>query len=80
MFTQKEKLNILRCDGCDERCKFGAYINYSSQTYIPTINGKEIKFYINKNGFSSMPSCKTASEAYDAVREIAKVCDNYKTR
>lgn len=83
-----------RCLGCEEHCKFGYVINYSNlqNTFYPTIGGQIIEQYLGKDGALMQTgeeyNKRIPSEEYkrvekhmiDTAREIATLCDRYKTR
>ena len=77
-----------RCDGCDFKCELGyGYSNYEYHIY-PTINGHKVFHYINENyesEFAGLVVHKTRRKqqelyAKTRAREIARLCDYYKTR
>ena len=80
-FTQKNKINILKCDGCYERCELGAASNDSynpTERYKPSINGQTIHRYINPNGKTEIITNWTTYErAIETARTISHLCDNY---
>lgn len=80
-FTQKNKINILKCDGCYERCELGAASNDSynpNERYKPSINGQTIHRYINPNGKTEIITNWTTYErAIETARTISHLCDNY---
>ena len=84
------------CDGCDKRCEFDIHYFYRHTNrledwFCPTINGKPIKQYKGPNGQIIDASRKVPfhlnivhrsaeEQAIELAREIAKLCDHYKTR
>lgn len=91
-FTQENKTNVLHCDGCEKRCKFGVEIE--EDRFFPTIGGTKIDFFQDENDNTQVTGCsgcwlwnKGIKESLhqknymlDMARKIAKVCDHYKTR
>ncbi len=87
MFVQDQELNILKCNGCQERCELGACNTWRvlekgavTYSYMPTIGGQTINLYKDQNGKSqTIPTGLTPDEAIEEARKICRFCDNYKT-
>ena len=93
-FTQETKMNIKRCDGCKKHCRLEVTTDATDKIFYPVIGGKTITSYIDKNGetrtagkskeyfeeefYSTTHNMSIAM--LDIAREIAKLCDHYKTR
>lgn len=91
-FTQKQGKNILHCDGCEKHCCFDVYKEKTK--LIPKIGSKIIHQFTDRNGmrcgtaedeeslFSQGYLGPDARLSYmlDKARNIAKLCDHYKTR
>ena len=91
-FTQEQKKNILHCDGCEKHCCFDVYKEETK--LIPKIGSKIIHQFTDRNGmrrgtaedeeslFSQGYLGPDARLSYmlDKARNIAKLCDHYKTR
>ena len=91
-FTQETLVNTNRCDGCEKHCKL-YYVTVEKESgighdFYPTIDGKKIETYINENGRKidaikyNIGFNETANieEVITKAREIARLCDHYKTR
>lgn len=83
-FTQANKININRCNGCAEHCRLGTkpHINPGAtmSRFFPTIDGEIITEYTDRSDIL----IKVCPEAYrktalDLAHRIARLCDNYKT-
>lgn len=83
------------CSGCDEHCKLSVCYEVKTVGYnrffhvFPTIDGKKIEEYINKYGefvdgkkvvVNVVKKGALHKEMIDKAREIATLCDKYKTR
>ena len=81
------------CDGCGKRCKFEVHFNYlhTPAMFYPVIDGKKIKQYKNQDGEivaigKYVPDGRDVGvpnayeQGLELAREIAKLCDHYKTR
>lgn len=115
-FTQETRMNIKRCDGCENHCRIEVEVpsiranfwcdgcknhcrlevttDATGNIFYPVIGGKTITSYIDKNGepnTAGKPKEHFEDEFYytthkisiamlDIAREIAKLCDHYKTR
>ncbi len=81
MFTQTQKLNIGRCNGCNRKCTLGAktiifHDNYSC--FVPTINNKIQKSYTDKQGKKRLvQQYRNAAVAISFARTISKLCPHY---
>lgn len=95
-FTQEKKINLDSCEfclGCEEHCELGFVIDCFPQLptkVYPTIGGERVKWYLSKEGQPINASEKDMRGLYgyelferrmrDKAREIATLCDKYKTR
>ena len=81
MFTQIQSVHVGRCNGCNRNCKLGSqavilYDNYLN--FRPTINGKPIFKYIDKNGkkrFLTMYHNPKIALSY--ARTASRLCKHY---
>ena len=90
-FTQETLVNTNRCDGCEKHCKL-YYVTVEKagiiDAFYPTIGGKKIETYINENGFETdaikynigLNETANIEKVIIKAREIARLCDHYKTR
>ena len=91
-FTQETLVNTNRCDGCEKHCKL-YYVTVEKESgighdFYPTIGGKKIETYINENGFKTnaikynigFNETANIEKVIIMAREIARLCDHYKTR
>lgn len=78
MFTQRNKLKIKKCDGCEKRCELG--YDFKEKTFWsyaemhPTIAGQCIDNYINPDGeavviFSRQQSREFNERAFHNISE-----------
>lgn len=95
-FTQKKKINLDVCNvclGCEEHCRLGFEFDYKNLQRVayPTIGGERIKEFLCKDGTlkKTEKAEKSVSvydlrrfhkEMIDTARQIATLCDKYKTR
>ena len=79
MFTQTNRFNTNKCNGCQRHCTIDAiFYDKHTQGFLPTINGKTIKYYIDKNGTKhSLRLYNTRYNAIDAARSITKSCEHF---
>ena len=91
-FTQETLVNTNRCDGCEKHCKL-YYVTVEKESgighdFYPTIDGKKIETYIDENGFKTnaikynigLNETANIEKVIINAREIARLCDHYKTR
>ena len=79
-FKQEKRTNILKCDGCSNRCTLGTFSNGDlnpNAKYKPTINDTEIESYINQNGIRTYTNWTSQDLAIEQARSICRLCDNY---
>ena len=78
MFTQRNKLKIKKCDGCEKRCELGYDFKektlWSYAEMHPTIAGQCIDNYINPDGeavviFSRQQSREFNERAFNNISE-----------
>ena len=85
MFSQEYKLNVLVCDGCPCRCSLGTMEkDKGSGVFYPMINGRMISTWTDVDGVLQnwghyVHQNRTSASALARARQIAKVCDHYKT-
>ena len=85
MFSQDYKLNIRTCDGCACRCSLGAVEkDKGSGVFYPVINGRMISIWTDADGKLQnwgdyVHQNRSSAAALARARQIAKVCDYYKT-
>ncbi len=93
-FTQEKGINLDNnsvCLGCDEHCELGISYYFNDEDFkqmaCPTIDGKQIKKYYKKDGrlqkteiYIDPLSIEIPQTVINKAREIATLCDKYKTR
>ena len=85
MFSQDYKLNVLTCDGCACRCSLGAVEkDKGSGVFYPVISGRMISTWTEADGKQQnwgdyVYQNRSSASALARARQIAKVCDYYKT-
>ena len=80
MFSQANKLNTNKCNGCQKHCEIDAvyYSKGRRDGYLPTIYGRPIKYYIDHNGTKRfLHLYRTRYNAIDAAKTITKTCCKY---
>lgn len=91
-FAPLSQINLyrtIRCDGCDERCVLSYKNCLFKDMMYPMIGEKMIEVYIDNKGNKKYAHTFVKSNevahvkqlsALNHAREIASLCDNYKTR
>lgn len=81
MFTQANKTNISRCNGCKRKCRLGAQavILYDNHiNFRPTINNQPVTKYIDKNGRKRFVTAYFNKQvALSFARTVSKSCRHY---
>lgn len=87
MFTQKDEIKILKCQGCGHKCSVDAqekrYVRPNGIEiiqYVPVIGNNVIETYRNETGAHIRPVLDYRADAIKTALEICKLCDMYKTR
>ena len=69
------------CNGCQEHCQLGACVYSIDNLYRPTIAGKVIKHYLDKNKeLQYAGKYFSRKEALDAAERILCFCDYYHSK
>lgn len=80
-FSQNKHTNILKCDGCNERCDLTPVSNdalNANKRYKPAIAGTQIDSYTNQNGAKMYTADWTSYDiATEQARTICRLCDKY---
>ena len=80
-FSQNKRTNILKCDGCNERCDLTPVSNdalNANKRYKPAIAGTQIDSYTNQNGAKMYTADWTSYDiATEQARTICRLCDKY---
>lgn len=75
-FTQTNKINVSRCNGCPQRCQLGIKKTKNNK-YLPTINNKTTQKYRDKNGTPRSVRPDNAAAALSFARTISNSCEHY---
>lgn len=79
MFSQTNRLNANKCNGCKKHCEIDAvYYEKKRQGFLPTICGKTIKYYIDTNNTKRfLHLYRSRYNAIDAAKTITRTCTHY---
>ncbi len=78
MFTQINKINTNKCNGCKQHCELDAVFSEKKKTgFLPTINGRTIVYYIKDNIRRPLRLYNTRNDAINAAKTIIKTCKRY---
>ena len=75
-FTQINKTNVSRCNGCAQRCQLGIKKTKNNK-YLPTIDNKLKQKYRDKNGIQHSVRPDNAAAALSFARTISNSCEHY---